>query len=116
MVLADDLGHNSIGMRNPRLKTTTLDRLAQEGLTLDGFYTSSTCAPARASLLTSRWSFKALNRNNRLFWVETGLHEGYTLLPAALAERGYATHMVGKCKHAPHQAFRSDFCTTVWTP
>ena len=98
LVLADDLGHNGIGFRNPALRTPTLNRLGREGVLLEDFYTAPTCAPARASLMTSRWSFKSLSGNYAYFWVEEGLHEGYTLLPKALARRGYVSRMVGKVR------------------
>lgn len=96
LVLADDLGHNGIGLRNPKLFTPALDQLGQQGVLLDEFYSAPTCAPARASLLTGRWAFKAVSGNNARFWIEEGLHEGYTLLPQALARRGYVSAMVGK--------------------
>ena len=95
-VLADDLGHNGIPQRNPRLVAPALERLGREGAILEDFYTASTCAPARASLMTGRWSYKSLNGNYAWFWIEKGLHQDYSLLPAALARRGYVTAAVGK--------------------
>ena len=95
-VLADDLGHNGIPQRNPRLVAPALERLGREGAILEDFYTASTCAPARASLMTGRWSYKSINGNYAWFWIEKGLHQNYSLLPAALARRGYVTAAVGK--------------------
>ena len=54
--------------------------------------------------MTSRWSFKSLSGNYAYFWVEEGLHESYTLLPDALARRGYISRMVGKVTLKPQRA------------
>ena len=51
-VLADDLGFNGVGYRNPDLRTPSIDALAADGLRLESFYTDKLCGPSRASLLT----------------------------------------------------------------
>ena len=93
LVIADDLGFNGVGYRNPELRTPNLDRLASSGARIEDFYTDTTCAPARASLLTGRFSFKLLASlsNFAYFQAEEGTHLGYTLLPEHLRQMGYST-------------------------
>ncbi|MGC6551209.1 MAG: sulfatase-like hydrolase/transferase, partial [Rubripirellula sp.] len=48
LILADDLGWNAVGYRNPRMKTPNLDRLVSEGVELRNFYVAPMCSPTRA--------------------------------------------------------------------
>src|SRR5699024_9674137 len=51
----DDQGAWALGSKMPELHTPTLDRLQQEGTTLERvFCASPVCSPARASLTTGR--------------------------------------------------------------
>ena len=98
LALADDLGYNGVGWRNPTLHTPVLDSLARESLLLESFYTESICAPARASLLTGRFAYKLLASATNLldFDREEATSIRYTLLPQHMQRLGYATHLVGK--------------------
>lgn len=58
-VLADDMGWNQPGFNGGDKKLTrNIDRLADESLRLNQFYTHSVCAPTRAAFLTGRYAFR----------------------------------------------------------
>ena len=64
-ILADDLGFNDIGYHNSEIKTLVLDKLAQEGVTLENYYVQPICTPTRSiSVLTGRYQ------------IHTGLQQG----------------------------------------
>ena len=55
LLVTDDQGAWALGSKMPELHTPTLDRLQQEGTTLERFFCASpVCSPARASLTTGR--------------------------------------------------------------
>ena len=56
-ILADDLGWNDVGWRNPFMPTPTLDRMAREGVILDQSYVQQTCTPSRAALMSGRYPY-----------------------------------------------------------
>lgn len=101
--LADDLGFNGVGYRNPTLLTPHIDKLASNGIRLESFYTYRLCGPSRASLLTGRMPYKleATRTNFIEFWEESGTELSYTMLPEQLRRAGYHTELVGKW----HQGF-----------
>ena len=55
-MLMDDMGWGDLGHNgNPVKETPNLDRMAEEGLVFENFYSASPlCSPSRASLLTGR--------------------------------------------------------------
>ena len=97
-VLADDLGYNAPGYRNPQLITPTLDNLAMNGVILDSFYTYKYCSPSRASFLSGRYPFKIESTRNNLipFSQEDGVNLNFTFIPEKLKSAGYISHHIGK--------------------
>ena len=58
-ILADDMGWNQPGFNGGKPELTpNIDRLADEGMRLNEFYTHSVCAPTRAAFLTGRYAFR----------------------------------------------------------
>jgi len=55
IILADDLGWGDIGHHFNEVKTPNIDKLAQDGIVLDRFYTAPVSSPTRAGLLTGRY-------------------------------------------------------------
>ncbi|MBK1877704.1 sulfatase-like hydrolase/transferase [Pelagicoccus mobilis] len=91
IILADDLGWNSVGWHNREvMKTPNLDRLCAEGIELDRFYVSPMCSPTRAGLLTGRYPIR-YGRARAVIspWREVGLPASETTLAEALSEVGY---------------------------
>ena len=104
LILSDDQGYGDLScFGNPVLRTPHIDRLAHEGVRLTQHYSGSPiCAPARAALLTGRYSHRvgALSvESNR------GL-DRIALRERTVADRfkaaGYATGMVGKWHNGLH--------------
>ena len=56
-ILADDLGYGDLSSFGATdIRTTNIDRLAQEGIRFtDHYAAANTCSPSRASLLTGRY-------------------------------------------------------------
>jgi arylsulfatase len=59
VIIADDLGFTDLGAYGGDLRTPNLDRLAAEGLRLDGFHVSPTCSPTRAMLFSGTGQHRA---------------------------------------------------------
>lgn len=97
MVIVDDWGWRDIGLRQHYLKTPYMDRMARQGRILTRHYTSSTCTPTRASLLTGRHPVElGLQHSPILYGQTTGVPRHFTLLPEHLQQCNYRTHLVGK--------------------
>lgn len=94
-IMADDLGYAHLGSYGQdKIRTPSLDRLAEEGVRFTQFYSGSTvCAPARSVLMTGKHTGHTSVRGN------TG---GLPLEPAdvtvaeVLKEAGYTTGLFGK--------------------
>src|SRR5579885_2239146 len=54
LVVLDDVGFAQLGCYGSDIPTPHLDGLAQRGVRLSGFHTTSLCSPTRACLLTGR--------------------------------------------------------------
>ena len=52
LIVADDLGYSDIGPFGSEIKTPVLDKLAEQGVRLSGFYVLPTCSPTRSALLS----------------------------------------------------------------
>ncbi|MEL7338465.1 MAG: sulfatase-like hydrolase/transferase, partial [Planctomycetota bacterium] len=58
VILADDLGWNSVGFHNDEFKTPHIDSIAAEGMELDRFYVAPMCSPTRAGFMTGRYPIR----------------------------------------------------------
>jgi arylsulfatase A len=93
----DDLGYGDIGCNGAiGVKTPTIDKLAQEGISFtDGHSSAATCTPSRYSLLTGEYAFRnkaAILSGDAPLLIKPG---SFTL-PSMLKKAGYATGVVGK--------------------
>jgi len=108
LILADDLGWNSMGNEDFDIDftTPTLSAMADVGLSMENYYAQEVCTPARASLLTGRLP---LSMGMQYFMVETAIPWGMplneTTIAQVLRENGYRTHMLGKW-HLGHHSPR----------
>ncbi|MHC4187506.1 MAG: sulfatase/phosphatase domain-containing protein [Planctomycetota bacterium] len=74
------------------IKTPNLDRLAQEGMRFDNaFCTNSICTPARATVLTGKYSHK-----NGALTLDVPFDGSQQTFPKMLQKAGYYTAIVGK--------------------
>ena len=107
IVVADDLGFSDTGPYGSEIPTPTLDRLAEDGITMTGFHTASACSPTRAMLMSGTDNHIAglgqmaeFMRNHKEYLGRPG-YEGYlnfrvAALPEILQDNGYHTMMSGK--------------------
>ncbi|KAL8592585.1 hypothetical protein ACOMHN_026515 [Nucella lapillus] len=108
-ILADDLGWNDVGWRNPHMNTPTLDRMAREGMILGQSYAQSTCSPSRMALMSGRYPYHLGFQHVKIsVKIPHFLPNDQPIMPEALKSLGYATHMVGK--------WHLGFCNWKYTP
>ena len=63
-ILMDDLGWGDISLNGAIYDTPNIDRIGEEGVNFDNFYSSySVCSPARFSLMTGRYPFRGYADN-----------------------------------------------------
>ncbi len=92
LILADDHGVGAVGAYGPsQVETPNIDKLASQGLLLErAFCTNAVCSPARASLLTGKYSHR-----NGVVRFNTLLAD-QTMLPRELGKVGYRSAVIGK--------------------
>lgn len=100
LVMTDQQRHDHLGHRGVTpVQTPTLDRLAASGVSFTCAYSASTtCIPARTSLLTGMLDHR-LPRDDDAF-----LREGTPTVPRTLRDAGYQTALVGKAHFHPLHA------------
>ncbi|MGI9288789.1 MAG: arylsulfatase B [Pseudomonadales bacterium] len=97
VLVADDLGWADVGYRGSPIETPNLDRLASEGVELSRFYTTPSCSPTRAALMTGRNAFRlGIAYATIMPWSNNGVHPEERFMPQAFKEAGYQTAMFGK--------------------
>lgn len=96
-IVADDQAHWTLGAGNhPNTHTPALDRLSRGGvLVRNAFANAAVCSPARANLLTGRYSSE-MGIDNFLPTGAPGIDDTVATWPRALRDAGYRTAMVGK--------------------
>lgn len=112
LILADDLGHGSLGCYgNRKVKTPHIDALAASGMKFNDFHANGAmCTPTRAAILTGRYQQRCAwvpdedlspvfrkqrekNPTQRWAW---GLSTKEITLPSLLRSAGYRTALIGK--------------------
>ncbi|XP_067670409.1 arylsulfatase B-like [Haliotis asinina] len=110
-IVADDLGWNDLGFRNPDMITPNIDKLATEGIIFNNAYVQPLCSPSRTALMSGMYPFHAGMQHMALVRDQpVCLPLNYTLLPQELKKLGYATHIIGKW----HLGFCKWECTPTY--
>jgi len=93
-ILVDDLGYGDLGCYGQkRIKTPSLDKMADEGMRFTQHYAGSTvCAPSRCCLMTGYHTGHALVRGN----ARVPLRPEDVTVGKAMKQAGYTTGLVGK--------------------
>ncbi|KAK3596803.1 hypothetical protein CHS0354_036643 [Potamilus streckersoni] len=109
LLVADDLGWNDVGWRNPQMYTPNLDKLATSGVILNSSYVQPVCSPTRNCLMTGYYPYHTGLQHGVVQDDAPGfLPANFTVLPQKLKELGYVTHMVGK--------WHLGYCNWKYTP
>ncbi|MFM1803079.1 MAG: hypothetical protein RJA81_2431, partial [Planctomycetota bacterium] len=104
-ILTDDLGPGDVGFSGGTLaKTPNIDRIAQEGIQFEQYYSASPiCSPSRCGLITgqfpARWnihSYLQTRAGNRECGQADFLDSKAPSLPRILKKNGYRTAHFGK--------------------
>lgn len=103
--MADDLGFSDIGSYGSEIETPNIDALAESGVRLSNFYSSLTCSPSRAMLLSGadnhliglgNMAETIADNQIGLPGYETYLNDRVVTIAQALKTNGYHTYMAGK--------------------
>ncbi|TWU39699.1 sulfatase-like hydrolase/transferase [Novipirellula artificiosorum] len=104
VILADDLGWNSVGYHNDEFKTPHIDSIAADGIELNRFYVAPMCSPTRAGLMTGRYPIRfGLARAVIPPYRDFGLPVSETTLPEMLGRLGYLDRGVFGKWHLGHR-------------
>jgi len=95
LIVTDDQGYGDMSCHgNPYLDTPNIDRLHDEGISLDDYHVDPYCTPTRAALMTGRYSVRvgawAVTEGRQLLDADES-----TMADVFLAS-GYRTGMFGK--------------------
>jgi arylsulfatase A len=107
IILTDDQGYNDLGcFGSKRIKTTNIDRMAEEGMKFTDFYaTAPICTPTRASLMTGCYPSRVGLSTPLHTPDKIGLHEDEITIAELLKRRGYSTACIGKWHLGHHPKF-----------
>ncbi|MBY2929871.1 arylsulfatase [Sphingomonadales bacterium 56] len=106
LVLLDDVGFGATSTFGGPAQTTTLDRLARDGLRYNRFHTTAICSPTRASLLTGRNPHatgigSVMNSADGRPGYSGFQGKDTATIARILRENGYATGAFGKWHQTP---------------
>lgn len=106
IIISDDHAYQSIGAYSSKYgKTPNIDRIANEGAVFENMYVNnSICGPARATLLTGKYSHKNGFKDNET----SNFDFNQNLFVKDLQKSGYNTAWIGKI-HLGHQLQGFDY-------
>ena len=102
IILADDCTYNDLPLYGGKnAKTPNIDKLAQEGLTFNRAYVSSSmCQPCRAELYSGLYPM-----GNGCAWNHSGCRPDIQGMPQMLGKLGYSVGLAGKIHIRPSSVF-----------
>lgn len=102
LIMCDELRFDALGCYgNPTVKTPNIDRLANEGIIAEHYFSQSpVCQPSRATLATGRYPHV-----HGVKWNWYDLDRREVTLQAVLSKAGYDTWAVGKMHFEPTTEF-----------
>ncbi|MBK1792292.1 sulfatase-like hydrolase/transferase [Persicirhabdus sediminis] len=99
-VLIDDVSFGQMGNRAMNyvmgIKTPSINKFANEGMSLMRMYTEPSCTPTRAAFLTGRYAVRSGIKEVKVALVGEGLPENEVTIAEVLKQAGYNTAHVGK--------------------
>ena len=99
-VLIDDVSFGLMGNRAMNfvtgIETPSINKFAEEGLSLMRMYTEPSCTPTRTASLTGRLPVRAGQEEVKVALVGEGLHADEVTIAEILSQAGYNTSHVGK--------------------
>ncbi len=95
LIMTDDQGYADISAHgSPDVLTPSMDTLKSQGISLEDFQVSPTCAPTRSAIMTGRHPFK--NGITHTILERERMALGITTLPQVLKNGGYTSGIFGK--------------------
>ena len=98
IILTDDLGWGDVSYHGGYIPTPNIDKLAQDGMEMNRFYSNPVCSPTRASLLTGLHIFNhgVVRPFMNPAAEQTGMPPELKIMPQYFKEAGYQTALSGK--------------------
>ena len=98
IILTDDLGWGDVSYHGGYIPTPNIDKLAEDGMELNRFYSNPVCSPTRASLLTGLHIFNhgVVRPFMNPAAEQTGMPPELKIMPQYFKEAGYQTALSGK--------------------
>ncbi|XP_050412432.1 arylsulfatase B [Patella vulgata] len=109
-IVADDLGWNDVGFRNPDMFTPNIDKIAHQGVIFESAYVLPVCSPSRSTFMSGMYPYHTGLQHIVIGDQKVCLPLHLRTLPQQLKEVGYATHAVGKW----HLGFCNWNCTPTY--